>query len=201
MNVRTIKISITAAALLVASAHLIWPEVTIDAITVALLIVAVVPWLSSVFKSVELPGGIKVEYRDLEKIEQRAREAGLIAEEPLAPTPECAFQSISSIDPNLALAGLRIELEKRLVRLAESRELPIPRRGLKQLLIRLNEAELVTGGERALLSDLADLLNSAVHGATIEQPAFEWALEVGPRILKALEQRADTEEYEYQGIT
>jgi hypothetical protein len=56
------------------------------------------------------------------------------------------------------------------------------------------------GAERAVLSDLVALLNSAVHDATVDPEAAQWALDIGPRILQALEERASSREVKYQGI-
>jgi len=201
MNLKGIKFFITLFALFVALAHLIWPNITIDAITVTLLIVAVLPWLSSLFKSIEFPGGLKVEYQDLERIEDRARKTGLLSEERSKTSEDYTFQTVASADPNLAMAGLRIELENRLVKLAESRQLKVSRRGLNALLSDLNRRELLNGAERALLSDLSGLLNSAVHGAIVAPSAAEWALDIGPRILKALDERTTSTEIRYKGIT
>jgi diacylglycerol kinase len=201
MNVKGIKYTITFLALLIALAHFVWPAIQIDAITVTLLIVAVLPWLSSLFKSIELPGGLKIQYQDLEKIEQRARNAGLLTDEAVKGKENYSFQTVASTDPNLAFAGLRIELEKRLLKLAESRDLKPSRRSLGGLLADLNGIELINGAERAFLSDLAALLNSAVHGAVVDPSAAEWALDIGPRILKALDERAASGEIRYRGIT
>jgi hypothetical protein len=41
------------------------------------------------------------------------------------------------------------------------------------------------------LNDMTGLLNSAVHGAAVDPSAAGWAVEVGPRILKSLEQLLD----------
>ncbi len=201
MNVKGIKYTITLLALVIALVHLIWPAINIGAITVTLLVVAVLPWLSSLFKSIELPGGLKIQYQDLEKIEERARNTGLLTEETTKGKEEYSFQTVASTDPNLALAGLRIELEKRLLKLAESRDLKPSKRSLGSLLADLNRRELIGGEERGLLSDLTALLNSAVHGAVVDPSVAEWALDIGPRILKALDERAATAEIRYKGIT
>ena len=201
MNLTAIKFFITLFALFVALVHLIWPSITIDSITVTLLIVAVLPWLSSLFKSIEFPGGLKVEYQDLERIEDRARKTGLLSEESSKTSEDYTFQTVASADPNLAMAGLRIEIEKRLVKLAESRQLKVSRRGLNALLSDLNRRQLLNGAERALLSDLSGLLNSAVHGAVVAPSAAEWALDIGPRILQALDERTTSTEIHYKGIS
>jgi len=200
MSAHFIKITITIAALVLASIHVAWPNLAFDEVTATLFAISVLPWLSLVFKSVEFPGGLKVEYQELEKIEERARETGFLAEEPQSTQHKYSFQIIAPSDPNLALAGLRIELERRVIRLAESRGIEITRVGLSQILSLLNQSQLINGNERSLLSDLANLLNVAVHGASIEPSAVQWALEIGPQILEVLDKRADTAEISYEGI-
>ncbi len=70
MNNHKLKCGITIAALLIALAHLIWPTIAIDAITLILLFIALIPWLSPLFKSLEIPGGWKIEFQEIkEKME------------------------------------------------------------------------------------------------------------------------------------
>ena len=56
-NSRLLQCVITIAAILIVLIHLIFPNLKIDAITITLLLIAVVPWLSPLFKSIEFPGG------------------------------------------------------------------------------------------------------------------------------------------------
>jgi hypothetical protein len=62
-----LRAGITVTALLVILVHLIWPGLYIDAITVTLLFVGLAPWLSSVFKSLEFPGGWKIEFQEIKE--------------------------------------------------------------------------------------------------------------------------------------
>ncbi|GAA4605215.1 hypothetical protein BJY16_005300 [Actinoplanes octamycinicus] len=62
---------ISALSVGLAIVHLIWPGLRIDAVTLALLVVAVVPWLGRIFASVELPGGWKLEYREFKRTVER----------------------------------------------------------------------------------------------------------------------------------
>ncbi len=43
--------------------HSIFPQITIDAITIALIILAFLPWLPSLIKEITLPGGTKITFR------------------------------------------------------------------------------------------------------------------------------------------
>lgn len=111
MKPRTIQISITIAAIVLVIGHILFPELRIDAITVTLLGIALIPWLGPLFKSVELPGGVKVEYQELERAGKKIEMSGLItSEHALRPMQkhEYSFQAVSGDDPNLALSGLRI---------------------------------------------------------------------------------------------
>lgn len=64
---RITQIIITPTVLIVAGVHLNWPDLKIDLITLMLLLVVVVPRLSQIFKSLELPGGWRIEFHDLQK--------------------------------------------------------------------------------------------------------------------------------------
>jgi hypothetical protein len=187
---RHLRWIVTLGALVFAVIHLIWPSFAIDAVTLALLVIALVPWLAPIFKSLEFPGDWKVEFQDLQKAAVRAEQAGLLATRDVAPKSEFPFQRVAQHDPNLALAGLRIEIEKRLIALAEKHGVDFQGRGLGQLLRLLRQREVLTNEERSVLADLTGLLTSAVHGAMVDPRAAEWAMEVGPLLLKGLDDLA-----------
>lgn len=185
------RTAITTVALLVAMVHLIWPGLKIDSTTVVLLVVAVIPWLGSVFKSIEFPGGAKVEYPDLEKAGQSASRAGLLSVgTTLKEGP--SFIAVAEEDPNLALAGLRIEIEKRLRAIAARRGIDDRRISIGQLLRALASAGALSDEQRSVLSDLMGTLNMAVHGAEVSRQSAEWAIDVGPRLLASLDERSQS---------
>lgn len=178
-------------ALTPAVIHVIWPDLAIDLVTLSLIVVAILPWLSPILKSFELPGGLKIEFRDMEKTAEKIDKAGLLPPSPKK-TYEYSFLSISEEDPNLALAGLRIEIEKRLKEIASIRDIPSDRRGgASQLLRELSRREILTSEERYALADLVSLLNRAVHGARLDKEAVERAIEIGPRILEGLDKKME----------
>jgi hypothetical protein len=76
---------IACAAVAAAIVHMVRPGLRIDGTTVVLLAVAVVPWLGELFDSIELPGGTKLQYRQLaervEAAEERSAEAGRAADD------------------------------------------------------------------------------------------------------------------------
>lgn len=187
-----IQLSISAFALVCAGAHLLLPEFSFDGMAITLLVLAASPWLLRLLKSVELPGGFKVEFRDLQETERRAENVGLLDEIPDPATlQDYSFQVVAREDPNLALAGLRIEIEKRLVRLSQRTENGTTKMGVGKLLRLLNARELLTREESSVLADMMGLLNSAAHGARVDVKSAEWALDVGPRLLATLDKRID----------
>ena len=190
---KKLRQAVTLCALILAIAHLIWPNIAIDAITLALVLIAILPWLAPLVKSLELPGGWKVEFQELQKAASRADTAGLLAAVPSRSEDSFSFQSISKRDPNLALAGLRIEIEKRLSKLAEVNNVEQRRgpMGIGQLLRALAQREVLTNEERSILSDMVNMLNAAVHGAIVDRQSADWAIDVGPRLLTSLDERIE----------
>jgi hypothetical protein len=189
---KRIQWAISIVSALLAIAHIRWPDVTIDAITLTLFIIAVVPWLAPLFKTIEFPGGWKIEFQDLERALAKAEEAGLLSPKiARGGGAEFTFQMISDNDPNLALAGLRIEIEKRLINIAEAQGIQVHKPSVSRLLSLLEQKQLLNWQETSVLRDLIGLLNSAVHGAAVDKKAFDWAMEIGPRLLAVLEERAE----------
>lgn len=184
----TLSITISAVALLFALAHLVFPNVEVDNATLTLLIIAVLPWLAPILRSVELPGGLKVEFQEFEKAKEDAAKAGLLVT-PSEKRKEPAYISVAQEDPKLALAGLRIEIEQRLRAIAKALGLNAERQGIGQLLRDLPQKNAISREEYSVLNDLVGLLNRAVHGMEVEPRAAQWAIDVGPRLLTALDRR------------
>jgi hypothetical protein len=182
-------ISIPAFAL--AISHMIWPKaINIDLNTLVLLIIAMIPWLIPILKSLELPGGFKIEFRDLQKAGTKAEQAGLVSKKgKIATEAKFHLEEVVDYDPNLALAGLRIEIEKKLQKLAEVNYIGFKQKGIFKLMKALTKKEVLTSDEASALSDLVGLLNKAVHGAEVEKQAANWAFDVGRRIVVGLEEK------------
>jgi len=189
---RVIQVLITSVALGFITLHLIYPQLAIDSTVVMLLGIAVIPWLAPLFKSIELPGGLKVEFQELERLEKKAKSAGLLSDiQPTSlPRMKYAFEIVADHDPNLTLAGLRIEIETRLKKVAESKGVSTERISTTRLFEELHKKSVLNLEEVSILKDLLPILNRATHGAEIDSRAYQWCLDVGPRILRSLEDRA-----------
>ena len=191
-EVRRTQVFITVVALIVAIVHVVWPNITIDGVTVFLLVVALLPWLIPLLKSLEFPGGWKVEFQELEKARNKVDKAGLLSKRSRKKRVVAySFESVLDKDPNLALAGLRIEIEKRLLQIAKLNHLDATRASVGQLLRLLNQRQILTPQESSALSDMSGLLNAAVHGAEVDKRAADWAVEVGPKLLQGLDEKIE----------
>ena len=165
------------------------PFIAIDAVTVSLLVIAAVPWLGYMFRSLEVPGLGKVEYQELVRTGVAATRAGLTA----PPTKKQSewLPPSAERDPLLALAGLRIEIEKRLRLLADLKAINIGQRpgSIRMLADLLSTNGIVTADQAHALTDMAGTLNRAVHAQTVSPESARWALTVGPTVLASLDAR------------
>ena len=66
-SLKRLKQLISLGALLLVLVHVFWPNLAIDAIALSLILVAILPWLSVLIKSFELPGGWKLEFAEVSK--------------------------------------------------------------------------------------------------------------------------------------
>jgi hypothetical protein len=187
---RKLRWAVSIGALLLGVVHFGWPELAVDAVTLTLVVVAILPWLAPLVKSLELPGGWKIELQELQEAASRADSAGLLAAEPSRLEEAFSFEAVAEHDPNLALAGLRIEIERRLSQLVHARGLDTGRpMGIGGLLRVLAQAEVLTHEERSILADMTNTLNAAVHGAEVDPRAAGWAIDIGRRLLTSLDER------------
>lgn len=187
-NIKSIKVSISTICILIIIIHLIFPDLTIDNVTLILLVTAILPWLASVFKSLELPWWYKVEFHDFKKIEEDAKKVWLIKE--WSVETKYDFTDLSSNNPQLALAWLRIELEKSLRTLANKHWIWINKRGITQLTRELTEKEILSGNEYSVIADMIWTLNSAAHGEDFNYQIIPWITETWPKILDSINEKA-----------
>lgn len=184
-----LKLAITIGALILVAAHLIWPSLTIDAITLGLLIVAVLPWLSAIIESAKFPGGWEIKFRDIQAAGQK-----VVASSPAAfkaeLTPRPSYLEVAETDSNLALVGLRIEIEKRLRALAEKYQVK-DNRSVMRVFDELRRQGVFNESSLSGLQELVMAGNQAAHGARVEANVANWAFDYGPKILATLDAKLE----------
>lgn len=196
---RKTQIFITVTAILVGLIHLFFPNLKIDAIFITLIIIAIIPWLEPLLKSVELPGGLKVEFQDFKKLEEEAKKAGLIKSDEKTVIKEIttsnsetfSFIEIAEQNEELALVGFRIEIEKRLRSLADKYSIESNRYSVTRLIEALAKEEILTIAEKTSLLDIISTLNKASHGMEYDQRSANWVIENGPKILDSLDEKLE----------
>ncbi len=195
---RRLQITITVVAVALAIIHIAVPSIGIDAIATSLFLIAVVPWLYPLFKSVELPGGVKFEFQDLENIIEKAKLAGLVDYRAGGGNPyleKFAFlYAAKENKPVLALSGFRLEIEDKLRKLAVSynivdrySEKPVR---IEHLIDRLTEVEALSPKEALIIRKLISVLDAGIQSPSNDERVMELLVSSGPEIIWALETKA-----------
>ena len=194
MNITFKKVSsvISTIALLSIIAHLIWPKLSIDSITITLLIIGIVPWIIPFVKSLEIPNVLKIETSDVEQAVEKIDLKGEMVKEMASRERiggEDFFKNLENVtkaDPNLALVGFRIELEKRISTVYEkilkkNRDIT-----LMQMVSELQNKKIIHAELAAGMKNLVQLGNKAAHGYVVSSEAADLMLYYGPKIFAEL---------------
>ena len=95
------------------------------------------------------------------------------------------YKAISASDPNLALAGLRIEFEILMRNLAKGFKVESSRHdSITRLLNRLLDAHAITPDQFNLAKRILSLLNAAVHGRSVSRHEAEDVIETARVLVK-----------------
>lgn len=166
---------VTLLFLGLAFGHLFVEGFTVDSITIVLLAIAIFPWLLPYLKSLELPGGLKIELKDVKEAIDKVTSSD---EQSVDTAPQ-------NIDPQLALVALRIDIEK----LIRSHQTDIGNKN-GSLSIRVqvlaNEGVLSREVAQGILK-IIELGNAAAHGVEVDKDAAEFVLFKSNSIIKQLE--------------
>lgn len=180
-----LRLAISLGSLALIGVHALYPDLTIDAVTLGLLVVCVLPWLSSLIESAEFPGGWKIKFRDLAAAAEKVESEPSVSVRPYPPSGP-ALLTFPLHDPNLALVSIRIEIERRLRALCEKHGIEPPR-SVSGMLRALGQAEVLGQETLSGLDDLVAAGNRAAHGASVEPSVSAWAQNYGPRVLSVLD--------------
>ena len=100
-------------------------------------------------------------------------------------TAEAAWETVS--DPNLALAGWRIDVERELRRIGEEYHIPEPQsRSAGSLLTSLSRAGAIQQEAVPGLRELIVLANQGVHGASVDKSVIDVLRDEGRNVLRYL---------------
>lgn len=175
-----LKLIISAVALAAITLHMRYPQLNFDQATLALFVIGVMPWLTSVFKSIELPF-FKV----------TAQEIKAASDAILKPANEAATVISTPIVTNarVGLIELRSEIEERIRRLSALHGLPFEHRPLRQLIHSLHDKQVLKASQADGLMQLVSAGNAAAHAKPVDDDAAVYLTVYGPNILKLLDQK------------
>ncbi|MGR5065492.1 DUF4145 domain-containing protein [Photobacterium sp. DNB22_13_2] len=174
MKILGFLVSILFTAL--ATAHLFWDKVTVDAISIVLLVLAGLPWLFPYLKSLELPGGIKLELKDaLKKVEAATAD---VQEKEVTPEYE-------GVNANLAFVALRVDIEKT-IRKYQS-DLGHKQHSLSIRLQMLANDNVISKPLSTALLEVVRLGNAAAHGQEIDSEEAELILMRSSSLIEKLD--------------
>ena len=124
-------------------------------------------------RGVEVPLEVGVEVPESQSIPPDFQEkviTGIVSEDPLLFTAE---------DPNLVLAALRIEMEKKIREIAQVSNIPAKERTVNNILDSLVNQRRIPHSTSRFLADILQICNRAVHGAVVDAFSAARVLRIG----------------------
>lgn len=172
-----------------------YPEFTFDTTTIALLVLALFPWLIQYIKSLEITGLGKVELvskgqkRKLEKeaVNLEEKKSKVVA---MPVKTDRLIYSLRHRDARMALAALMYELEKALIDIAMFNHIDFDpmRTSLNEYAEILFDKNLISPSEYHILGSISGILYTAVHSKSdvYEVNSYNWLFNLGLKVLENL---------------
>jgi len=200
-NLKLVSIGISLLCIFLIIIHAIFPQFAIDTTTVALIVILIFPWLLPYIKTAKLPGGIEITTREVQQLEEVTRRSAIgtipVAVRPSRrrgppPPPSQPPRSmLFKADPNLALASLRLDIERKLREIARSRGLDVERLPLRQVLDILHLKEIIGPSEFESLGMIIRVCNKAVHAEEVDPKLALRVLDMGDLALQYLDSKME----------
>ena len=161
--------------------HGLWPdEFEVDIITILIFFVLVIPFVAPYLRKAKFPGAefeFKEEINETRKLVQlsveQAKEAENAGERKILQFETFRLSAVRQLldsDPILALAALRIEMERKLRTLADFLDLPMrDKRSVSKVIQAVERKELLSFEQITALRKIVDMCNKAIHGSLISR--------------------------------
>ncbi len=189
-KIRRLQICISLIAVLLIVIHIAVPSIAIDAITLSLFVIAIVPWLHPLFKSLEVPGGLKFEFQDLQDIMNMVDEVGLIEFRGGGGKVNFSFlYAAENNEPLLTFAGLYLEIERVLYELYAECCHDMQPRSIDEIISKLNAIGILSQNEEKILKEILHTLKFYMEEKHGDHKSMEIVALKGPGIVWALESK------------
>ncbi|WP_027911294.1 hypothetical protein [Pseudomonas sp. URMO17WK12:I4] len=167
-------------------------NLTIDTISVLLLLIMLLsPFIAAVKKIKFGDFEAEIDIDEIRKIKSETEKTLSESQENRGEVPKIyatsdAIKALAESDPVIALAKIRIELEKLLARLARFNSITVKGSALGALVNQLTNQEIVSHDIGKALREVIALCNRAIHGETISDEGARTIIGVGVELLEEL---------------
>lgn len=176
-----------------------WLNDRIDTIFIALILIAILPWIAKYIKSLEA-FGIKTELVSLDKKETIEEELQTInnnenmnslqkSNNDSAKVYENTNSIYEAVDTVEKLVLLRHEIEKSLIKICKKNCIEFKSKGIKHLTEILRNKKVLENNVANVILDLLPILNEAVHSHIddIKVSDADWIVETGISLIRYLD--------------
>jgi len=177
--------------------HSFFPsQFIIDNSIILIYFISSIPFIAQFLKEVNILGAkfkFKEEIRKTEKLINMSGTAKIRTEvdASLAVVKSKALDNARKLldsDPVLALAALRIEIEKSLKTIAKRLDLPIKeKRSITEIIVNLKRKEIFSHEQVLILRKIIQMCNKAVHGAVISKSEAKEIIFLTEKFYRTLE--------------
>jgi len=168
----------------------------IDNFIILIYFISSIPFIAQFLKEVNIFGAkfkFQEEIRKIEKLFNVSGTArvGTEINVPLTVVKSKALDNARKLldsDPVLALAALRIEIEKSLKVIAKKLDMPIKeKRSITEIIVNLNRKEIFSHEQVLVLRKIIQMCNKAIHGAVISKSEAKEIILLTEKFYRALE--------------
>jgi len=167
-------------------------NISVDSTSILLLIIILIsPFIASVKKIKYGDFEAEIDPKEVQKIKTEADKNDELKKSDEETRPEIyaateSIRDLASSDPVIALAKVRIELEKVLNRLARIAGIEIKRPALGMLVKTLSNHEIISTGVGKSLTEVISICNRAIHGETISEDSANTIVSLGIDLLEEI---------------
>lgn len=168
----------------------------INNFTILIYFISAIPFIAQFLKEVNILGATFKFQEEIRKIEKLINVSGTVkvrtvTNASLAVVKSKAFDNSRKLldsDPVLALAALRIEIEKSLKVIAKKLDMPIKeKRSITEIIVNLNRKEIFSHEQVLVLRKIIQMCNKAIHGAVISKNEAKEIILLTEKFYRALE--------------
>ena len=168
----------------------------INNFTILIYFISAIPFIAQYLKEVNILGATFKFQEEIRKIEKLINVSGTVkvrtvTNASLAVVKSKAFDNSRKLldsDPVLALAALRIEIEKSLKVIAKKLDMPIKeKRSITEIIVNLKRKEIFSHEQVLALRKIIQMCNKAIHGAVISKSEAKEIILLTEKFYRALE--------------